>query len=123
MSHERASANKYFIGFALSLIFTLVPYMLVMGGYNLNRTMVLAGLAVFAVLQVYVQLIFFLHLGSERGPRFKSFAFAFMTLVVLIVVFGSLWIMNNLHYKGMPQSDIDSYIIQKEAIEPSNYKP
>ena len=62
-----------------------------------------------AVVQLVVQLVFFLHLGRERQPRWNLLAFAFMAIVLLILVLGSLWIMNNLNYH-MTQTDMLHYL-------------
>jgi cytochrome o ubiquinol oxidase subunit IV len=47
--------------------------------------------------------VFFLHLGRETRPRWKLAVFLFMLGVILILVFGSLWIMTNLNYRMMPK--------------------
>ena len=44
--------------------------------------------------------------------------FGFTTLIVAILVFGSLWIMSNLDYHMMSPEDTDAYIQDKEAIKP-----
>lgn len=120
MSKHNTSATPYLIGFVLSLLFTLVPYWLVTRDVT-SGNLLLFGLALFAVLQVFVQLIFFLHLGKEKRPRWQSIAFASMVLVVVIVVFGSLWIMNNLDYNMMPSHEVDQYIQHEEAITPHEH--
>lgn len=117
MSKQDYSAKPYIIGFLLSLVLTLVPYWLVTDG-NFDRTAVLVALAVFAVMQVWIQLYFFLHLNTEPKPRLKSWAFGFMTLVVIIVAFGSIWVMNNLDYHMMSGHDAAQQIQEEEAITP-----
>jgi heme/copper-type cytochrome/quinol oxidase subunit 4 len=52
----------------------------------------------------------FLHLGNEAKPRLKLLVFGFMALVVMILVFGSLWIMYSLNYRMPTQSQINSYM-------------
>ena len=66
--------------------------------HTLSGGLLISALAVFAVLQLLTQLIFFLHLGDERKPRLQGMALVFMVLVVGIVVIGSLWIMEHLNY-------------------------
>lgn len=116
MKHQ-GSVKSYTIGFVLSLVFTLVPYLLVTQDIS-SGNLLLFGLAAFAIAQVFVQLLFFLHLKQEERPRWQSMAFGFMTLVVVILAFGSLWIMNNLDYRMNHKDDIDSYIQSEEAITP-----
>ena len=69
-----------------------------------------------AVLQLVVQLVFFLHIG--RGSALKAVTFAFAILVVLIVVVGSIWIMNNLNYSMMRMSpdQMQLYMHHNEGI-------
>jgi cytochrome o ubiquinol oxidase operon protein cyoD len=63
-----------------------------------------------------VQLVFFLHLGGEGKPRWRLTAFLFMLLVLVILVFGSLWIMYNLDYHmTMSPEELDSQIIEDEG--------
>lgn len=117
MNKQHLTAKPYIIGFGLSLLFTIVPYLLVTKDI-LSGGVLLFGLALFAVLQVFVQLIYFLHLGNEKRPRLQTWAFMFMTMVVVIVVFGSIWIMNSLNYNMAPGHQIDEYIQEEEAITP-----
>lgn len=96
--HEGYGVFKsYVIGFVLSVILTLAAYILVVEeiftGWNL--LLAISGLA-FA--QVIVQLVFFLHLGSEPSPYWNLTSFLFMFLMLVILVVGTLWIMYHLDY-------------------------
>ncbi len=111
------SFKSYTIGFILSVVLTLGAYSLVVNhvltGWNLAF-----GLIALAILQLLVQLIFFLHLSNESSPRWNLIAFTFMLTVVLIVAIGTLWIMNNLDYNhGHTPSETDQTIIQDELIK------
>ena len=116
--HEihHGSVTSYTIGFLLSLLFTVIPYYIVtetaVAGWSLIY--VLMG---FAVAQLYVQVVFFLHLGRESKPRWNLQLFLFMILILLIIVIGSLWIMSNLHYNMMPM-EVEEFIFDEEAIQP-----
>lgn len=99
--HEwHGSYVSYGIGFIVSLILTGASFLLVvtksMSGHALMYT--LAGLA---LTQAIFQLLFFLHLGQEDKPRWETLIFLFMLLVLLIVVVGTLWIMNDLDERVM----------------------
>jgi len=118
MSGHSGSMKSYVTGFILSLVCTIIPYAAVSGEAK-PKELVYVALAVFAILQVFIQLVFFLHLGQEKRPRLQRLSFGFMTLVVVIVVFGSLWIMNNLDYHMMSPEETDSYIKYEEAIDPN----
>ncbi len=111
---EHVTMTPYVIGFVLSLVFTVVPYYLVVQKSFGART-VLTAIIVFAVLQMAIQLFFFLHLGREKKPHFNSF-FLISTLgIIVFVVVGSIWIMNHLHYNMMPM-DVTDKISQDEAV-------
>jgi len=56
-----------------------------------------AGLAVLAIAQMGVHLVFFLHLSTGRDNRNNAIALAFGVLIVTLVVVGSMWIMANLN--------------------------
>jgi cytochrome o ubiquinol oxidase operon protein cyoD len=117
--HEQAhgSLKTYTAGFVLSIILTLVAYVLtvrqMISGWAL--IFILAGLA---VLQLFVQLIFFLHLGRESKPRWNLWVLVFAAGVVIMLVFGSLWIMYNLNYNHIqsrsPQ-ETNKFIIKDEG--------
>lgn len=61
----------------------------------------LVGLALLAFTQMIVQLYLFLHLGEELKPRLRAWSFVFMSVILFIVVAGSLWIMAHLDYNMM----------------------
>ena len=55
------------------------------------------GLAVLAIAQMGVHLVFFLHITSGPGSTNNALALAFGVLVVTLIVTGSLVIMDDLH--------------------------
>jgi cytochrome o ubiquinol oxidase operon protein cyoD len=69
-----------------------------------------------AVVQLIVQMVFFLHLGS--GSRWKLVTFYFTLLVVVIVVIGTIWIMNNLDYNMMRMNpeQMEEYMRNNQGI-------
>jgi cytochrome o ubiquinol oxidase operon protein cyoD len=60
------------------------------------------GLAVLAIAQMGVHLVFFLHISSGPDNTNTVLALAFGVLIVTLVVSGSLWIMANLNANMMP---------------------
>lgn len=111
---EHGAMKSYVIGFLLSLIFTLIPYYLVV-----NQTVVgsslLAIILVFAFLQMVVQITFFLHLGRGPKPNWNLFFFIATFGTILVVVGGSIMIMNNL-YQNMKPSDNIKKLTNDEGI-------
>ena len=65
-----------------------------------------AGLAVLAIAQMGVHLVFFLHIGTGADNTNNVLALAFGMLVVALIVSGSLWIMAHLNTNMMPPSAI-----------------
>ena len=123
----KTSYKSYIIGYFGSLVFTLSAFYVVWRHiasnhqeFVLHSTLV-AILVFLALVQLVWQMIFFLHLGKESKPRWNIMAAIFAGLVVLIVVFGSLWIISNLEYshdRELTPNEIDSYIIEDEGIRP-----
>jgi cytochrome o ubiquinol oxidase operon protein cyoD len=113
-TNEHKTTQSYIIGFVLSLIFTFIPAYLVMQHVMSGRPLLLTILG-FALLQLIVQVVFFLHLG--RGPKpFYNVIFFFATIgTILIVVGGSIVIINNLHSNMIPL-DQTRKLINDEGI-------
>ena len=108
--NTHGTLSSYVTGFALSVVFTLVAYVLVVQ-HILEGKALMAAIVGLAIVQLLVQLFFFLHLHKESKPRWNLVVFLFMLLILLIVVIGSLWIMHNLDYNMMMQPEqMDSYM-------------
>ncbi len=106
----KSAVLKYVGGFIGALImtaaaFSLVQSRILMGGW------LVALLMLFAVVQLWIQLTFFLHVGEEAKPRWRLTALLFTAVMVLVIVIGSLWIMYHLNYNMMmtPQQ-MDTYM-------------
>ena len=107
MSHDHNSASashgntkQYTIGFILSVILTVIPFGMVMAG-GFGRGIVMAVIAITAVAQVLVQLVYFLHMNSSSEQRWNVIAFIYTVLCIAVLLVGSVWIMNYLHYNMM----------------------
>lgn len=109
---SKKAMGSYVMGFVLSLVFTLVPYFIVVNHMFENSTMMYA-IVFFALLQLIAQVIFFLHLHKRSRPHWNMVVFTFTLVIVLILVVGSLWVMNNLDHNmnGMtPVNTNEGYI-------------
>jgi cytochrome o ubiquinol oxidase operon protein cyoD len=102
-SHAAAhgSFGSYAIGFALSLALTLASFGAVMTGI-VPHNMRLAAIVVLCVVQLVVQLVYFLHMGSAPDQRQNTAIFICTGLLIAIVVAGSLWVMHNANVNMMP---------------------
>lgn len=112
--HEHGTMQSYVIGFILSLVFTFIPYYLVVN-HTVSGTALLATIIGFAVLQMVIQITFFLHLGRGPKPNWNLFFFAATVGIILVVVGGSIMIINNLHYNMLPD-DQTKKLVSDEAI-------
>jgi len=94
------SLEHYLIGFTLSLILTVIAFFIVGARLFTEERLAytVAGLAIF---QAIVQLIFFFHLGLEAKPRWGQISLYVMLTVLLTVLIGSIWIMNDLNERMM----------------------
>lgn len=93
----------YALGFVLSLFLTVTAYFVVRQNL-LSGGMAVVVLMSLALIQLWVQLIMFLHLGEESGPRWKLLSWLSTFGVLVIVIVGSLVIMRNLNYH-MPSAE------------------
>lgn len=98
---SHGSLRSYTVGLLISLALTLVAFGAVMSD-SVPHAVRLPAIVVLCVLQLYVQLVFFLHLGSAKSQRQNTGIFACTTLLIVIVVAGSLWVMHNADVNMMP---------------------
>jgi cytochrome o ubiquinol oxidase operon protein cyoD len=115
-SSDRRKVMTYVVGYILSIYLTLNAYLIVTQ-HSVSRLLMFILIVVLALVQFIVQLLFFLHLGTETKPRWKLFVFVSMIFVVSILVFGSLWIMKNLNYRMAPTTQqTNNYMNNQDAL-------
>jgi cytochrome o ubiquinol oxidase operon protein cyoD len=71
------------------------------------------GLAVLAIAQMGVHLVFFLHITTGPDNTNNVLALAFGLLIVTLVIAGSLWIMTNLNGNMMPPAALMNLQMQR----------
>jgi cytochrome o ubiquinol oxidase operon protein cyoD len=102
---QHGSVQGYLIGYVAAAILTI-------GAFAAARTdaltpaSVIAAITVFAIGQMLVHLIFFLHISTTPNQRTNILAFAITMLIVVLIVGGSLWIMSHLQSNMMPASQL-----------------
>jgi cytochrome o ubiquinol oxidase subunit IV len=97
----RDEVMAYLTGFALSVLLTAASFFIVHTGLIWGPGIAMA-LVVLAVAQIGVQLVFFLHLTTAPDNTNNVLALAFGILIVVLIIGGSIWIMNNLNERMMP---------------------
>ncbi len=95
--------RSYITGYIISIILTLLAPALLwlhdsMRHQFPTHQQILGLFVVLAVLQLLVQLSFFLHIDQESKPRWNLTALSLALIVVAILVGGTLWIMHNLSH-------------------------
>lgn len=108
MSHAHTDAGaghgnykSYAIGFALSVILTVIPFAMVMSG-DVSRQVALVTMLVMGVVQVVVHLVCFLHMNTSSEGRWNLLAFLFTVLIIIMLVGLAIWIMVNADMLMMP---------------------
>lgn len=94
--NAHGSLKTYVVGFALSLILTVLSFACVMSG-AVPPHLVVPGIVVFCIAQLLVQLAFFLHMSAAPGQRDNLSIGVFTLLIIAIIVVGSLWVMHNMN--------------------------
>lgn len=108
MSHEEkahseanhVSVKTYMIGFALAIILTLISFGIIWAEVKPAYVAVI-GLVAAAVIQILVHLYYFLHLNLSKQQQWNFISIAFTTLILLIFIAGSVWVIFTLNSRMM----------------------
>lgn len=92
--------RAYLIGFSLALGLTLLPFLAVAVPW-VSRGMAIWMIAVCAVIQIVAQFRYFLHIDLSMQKREDLQLILFATLIVIIMMAGTIWIMANLATRMM----------------------
>ena len=106
-----AGLHVYLIGLFLAVLLTATSF------WAANTSLLWApgvptGLAVLAIAQMGVHLVFFLHITTGPDNTNNVLALAFGILIVMLVVAGSLWIMANLNANMMSPAEMTNLHMQ-----------
>ena len=118
----KATLRSYIIGFVLSLVLTLTAAGLVWvhissGHTVLSHAFLYPALLALAIIQLFVQLIFFMHLAGESGSRSQLAVLVSTVGIILIIVAGSIWIMGHLNYNMMASpSEMNAYMQSQDGF-------
>jgi cytochrome o ubiquinol oxidase operon protein cyoD len=81
------------IGFALSIVLTVIPLVLVLN-HMLSKTALMVSILVAAVLQFVIQLFFFMHIRDGEGPTYNVMALILGIVFAVTIIAGAIWIMS-----------------------------
>ena len=96
-----SGVRAYAIGLGLATVLTA-------GSFWLSTTQLVYGpslyvaLIVFAIAQIGIHLVFFLHLTTSPDNINNAMALAFGTLILFLLIGGTLWIMAHMNANMMP---------------------
>ena len=100
-AHVRNAIRGYLVGLALATLLTCVSFYIARSTIVWQPSIPIA-LSVLALAQMGIHLVFFLHITSGPDSVNNVMALAFGLLIVILLVFGSLWIMLHLDHNLMP---------------------
>lgn len=94
------SLKSYLIGLVLSLILTAIAFAAVMSARQMTIGLTAIVLSA-AIAQILVQIIFFLHMDGRREQIWDTMTGLYSLVILLFIVFGSIWIFHHLHINTM----------------------
>lgn len=95
------TTREYVIGFVLSVVLTAIPFWLVMTGVLPKQATGFVIMA-FAVVQIVVHMVYFLHMNGKSDEGWTLVALVFTLILVVITLAGSLWVMHHMNVNMMP---------------------
>ena len=98
------SVKSYLTGFVLSVILTVIPFWLVMGGVLDNSLVTTLAILVLGGVQMVVHVVYFLHMSTKSEGGWTFMALIFTITLVVITLCGSIWVMHHLNTNMMPIS-------------------
>jgi cytochrome o ubiquinol oxidase operon protein cyoD len=98
----QVTLREYVIGFILSVILTAIPFWLVMNDVISDRTTAVLVLAGFAIVQILVHMVFFLHMNGKIEGGWTLLSTIFTVVFLAIAIAGTLWVMFHMNTNMMP---------------------
>jgi cytochrome o ubiquinol oxidase subunit IV len=102
---HQAGIGSYLIGLGLATLLTIVSFFIARTTLVWQPSIPVA-LAVLAIAQMGVHLVFFLHITTGPDNVNNVMALAFGVLIVFLVIVGSLWILAHMNHNMMPMDQI-----------------
>lgn len=109
--HVHVSLRGYVIGFVLSVILTAIPFWLVMAKVIPSATVTGIVLVAFAVVQILVHMVYFLHLDARSEGGWNLLSVIFTAILLVILLAGTLWVMHHMNANMMPMSAHDARMV------------
>ena len=94
--------SGYMTGFVLSVILTAIPFWLVMAKVIADRNTAVLVLGAFAVVQIVVHMVYFLHMNGKIEGGWTLMSTIFTIVFVAVTLAGTLWVMFHMNANMMP---------------------
>jgi len=101
----REKIGGYLLGLVLATLLTIASFYMA-GTHLIWGPSIPIALAVLAIAQIGIHLAFFLHITTAPDNTNTVLALAFGVLIVVLVVAGSLWIMDHLNQNMVPMDQM-----------------
>jgi cytochrome o ubiquinol oxidase operon protein cyoD len=103
--HVGTRVRGYVLGLALAVLLTAASFWVVTSDVVYGPGIRVAVLTL-AVAQIGIHLVFFLHITTSPDNTNNVLALAFGSLIVILIVFGSIWIMAHLNHNMLPTNQL-----------------
>jgi len=104
-SGSHGSWQSYVIGYVSAMVLTAASFWLAKSPL-ITPSSATAAVAVLAIAQMLVHLIFFLHINTSPEHKTNIWAFILTMVIIVLVVVGSMWIMEHLNDNMMPMDKV-----------------
>ena len=101
-NEPHSTFSGYMTGFLLSIILTAIPFWLVMAKVISDRPTAVMVLGGFAVIQILVHMVYFLHMNGKVEGGWTLLSTIFTVVFVAIAIAGTLWVMFHMNTNMMP---------------------
>ena len=101
-NEPHSTFSGYMTGFVLSIILTAIPFWLVMAKVISDRPTAVLVLGGFAVVQILVHMVYFLHMNGKIEGGWTLLSTIFTVVFVAIAITGTLWVMFHMNANMMP---------------------
>ena len=112
-----STLSGYMIGFVLSIILTAIPFALVMTNTIADRNVAVLVLGGFAAVQIFVHMIYVLHLDGKAEGGWTLLSTIFAVVFVSIAIAGTLWVMFHMNANMMPGHAQGTSIPTQQEVE------
>lgn len=94
-AEQDTDLRSYLLGFVFSVVLSAAAFVVMLGeSFGRETTMVVLGCL--GMLQLFVQLRYFLHIDGRRESQEDLYLILFSVLVLLMMVIGTVWVLGDL---------------------------